>query len=52
MNISVYLYFNAGWITGHDAPTFGTRWKDAELDVRDSRPKELVLQSLDLGSTK
>jgi hypothetical protein len=42
-----YLYFNAGWITGHDAPTFGARWKDWALDVRDNRPEELVLQSLD-----
>ena len=42
-----YLYFNAGWITGHDAPTFGERWKEWALDVRDNRPEELVLQSLD-----
>ena len=42
-----YLYFNAGWITGHDAPAFGERWKEWALDVRDNRPEELVLQSLD-----
>jgi hypothetical protein len=42
-----YLYFNAGWITGHDAPSFGERWKEWALDVRDNRPEELVLQSLD-----
>ena len=41
-----YLYFNAGWITGHDAPTFGSRWRDWALEVRDNRPEELILQSL------
>ncbi|SLN20611.1 hypothetical protein [Pseudooctadecabacter jejudonensis] len=42
-----YLYFNAGWVTGHDAPTFGARWRDWAVDIRDNRPEELVLQSLD-----
>ncbi len=42
-----YLYFNAGWITGHDAPTFGARWRDWAVQVRDDRPEELVLQSFD-----
>lgn len=42
-----YLYFNAGWVTGHDAPAFGARWRDWALDIRDNRPEELVLQSLD-----
>lgn len=42
-----YLYFNAGWVTGHDAPTFGARWRDWALDIRDNTPDELVLQSLD-----
>lgn len=42
-----YLYFNAGWVTGHDAPTFGKRWRDWALDIRDNRPEELVLQELD-----
>lgn len=42
-----YLYFNAGWVTGHDAPGFGARWRDWAVDVRDNRPEELVLQSLD-----
>jgi hypothetical protein len=42
-----YLYFNAGWITGHDAPSFGSRWKDWALEVRDNSPEELILQSLD-----
>ena len=42
-----YLYFNAGWITGHDAPAFGERWRDWAVQVRDERPEELVLQSFD-----
>lgn len=42
-----YLYFNAGWVIGHDAPTFGARWRDWAVDIRDNRPEELVLQSLD-----
>ncbi|MCF2904400.1 hypothetical protein L0666_05335 [Octadecabacter sp. CECT 8868] len=42
-----YLYFNAGWVTGHDAPTFGARWRDWAVETRDNRPEELVLQSLD-----
>ncbi|MEL6959629.1 MAG: hypothetical protein AAGL89_11835 [Pseudomonadota bacterium] len=42
-----YLYFNAGWVTGHDAPAFGARWRDWAVEVRDDRPEELVLQSLD-----
>lgn len=42
-----YLYFNAGWVTGHDAPAFGARWRDWAVEVRDNRPEELVLQSLD-----
>jgi hypothetical protein len=37
-----YLYFNAGWVIGPDAPAFGTRWRDWAVDIR-----ELVLQSLD-----
>ncbi len=42
-----YLYFNAGWVTGHDAPAFGARWRDWAVEIRDNRPEELVLQSLD-----
>ena len=42
-----YLYFNAGWVTGFDAPAFGARWREWALDIRDNRPEELVLQSLD-----
>lgn len=42
-----YLYFNAGWVTGHDAPAFGKRWRDWAVSIRDDCPEELVLQSLD-----
>lgn len=42
-----YLYFNAGWVIGPDAPAFGTRWRDWAVDIRDAPPEELVLQSLD-----
>lgn len=42
-----YLYFNAGWVAGTDAPTFGARWRDWSIEIRDNRPEELVLQSLD-----
>ena len=42
-----YLYFYAGWVMGHDAPAFGQRWRDWAVDIRDNRPEELVLQSLD-----
>jgi hypothetical protein len=42
-----YLYFNAGWVSGHDAPAFGQRWRDWAVDIRDNRPDELVLQTLD-----
>lgn len=42
-----YLYFNAGWVIGHDAPAFGSRWRAWAVDLRDNRPQELVLQSFD-----
>lgn len=42
-----YLYFNAGWVAGTDAPAFGARWRDWAVQIRDDRPEELVLQSLD-----
>ncbi|KPP92159.1 MAG: hypothetical protein HLUCCA08_07495 [Rhodobacteraceae bacterium HLUCCA08] len=42
-----YLYFNAGWVAGTDAPAFGARWRDWAVAIRDDRPRELVLQSLD-----
>lgn len=42
-----YLYFNAGWIVGHDAPAFGARWRDWAVEIRDNGPEELILQPLD-----
>jgi len=42
-----YLYFNAGWVTGFDAPAFGAMWRSRAVDIRDNPPEELVLQSLD-----
>ena len=42
-----YLYFNAGWVLGSDAPAFGTRWREWAVQTRDNCPEELVLQSLD-----
>lgn len=42
-----YMYFNAGWVTGHDAPSFGARWRDWAVQIRDNHPEELVLQSFD-----
>ena len=42
-----YLYFNAGWFLGADPAAFGARFLEYALDVRDNRPEELVLQSLD-----
>lgn len=42
-----YLYFNAGWVSGHDAPTFGARWRDWAKSILADPPEELVLQSLD-----
>ena len=42
-----YLYFNAGWFFGADPAAFGARFTEYALSVRDDRPPELVLQSLD-----
>ncbi len=42
-----YLYFNAGWFFGSDPKTFGARFLEYALAVRDNRPPELVIQSLD-----
>lgn len=42
-----YLYFNAGWVLGHDAPAFGARWRDWAVEIRDNHPEELVLQTFD-----
>ena len=42
-----YLYFNAGWFF-HDSPrSFGQRFLDWAVSIRDDPPPELVLQSLD-----
>ena len=42
-----YMYFNAGWFFGADPKAFGDRFLEYALEVRDNRPEELVLQSLD-----
>lgn len=42
-----YMYFNAGWFFGADPAAFGARFLEYALAVRDDRPDELVLQSLD-----
>lgn len=42
-----YLYFNAGWVAGHDAPTFGQRWRDWAVAIRDDGPEEIIIQPLD-----
>lgn len=42
-----YLYFNAGWFFGADPATFGPRFLEYALEIRDNRPDELVIQSLD-----
>ncbi len=42
-----YLYFNAGWFFGTDPVAFGARFTGYALKIRDERPDELVLQSLD-----
>ncbi len=42
-----YLYFNAGWFFGADPATFGQRFLDWAVTVRDDAPEELVCQSLD-----
>lgn len=42
-----YLYFNAGWFFGADPAAFGKRFTDWAVEVRDNRPEELAVQSLD-----
>ncbi len=42
-----YLYFNAGWFYGADPVSFGQRFTDYALSVRDNPPAELVIQPLD-----
>lgn len=41
-----YLYFNAGWFFGPDAPAFGLRFSNIAREIRDFPPKELVLQEM------
>ena len=36
-----YLYFNAGWFLGPDPATFGARFLDYALSIRDDPPPEL-----------
>ncbi len=42
-----YMYFNAGWFFGADPAAFGARFLEYALAVRDDRPEELAIQSLD-----
>jgi len=42
-----YMYFNAGWFLGACPKQFGERFTDWAVTVRDDRPAELVVQSLD-----
>ncbi len=42
-----YLYFNAGWFTGPDAPAFGRRFTDWAVAVRRDPGEALAAQSLD-----
>jgi hypothetical protein len=41
-----YLYFNAGWFFGPDAPAFGLKFSNIAREIRDLPPKELVLQEM------
>jgi hypothetical protein len=42
-----YMYFNAGWFFGADPAAFGARFLEYALAVRDDRPDELAIQSID-----
>lgn len=42
-----YLYFNAGWFFYKDPAAFRERFLRYALEVRDNRPEELVIQSID-----
>lgn len=42
-----YLYFNAGWFFHESPRTFGQRFLDTALSIRDDPPPELECQSLD-----
>lgn len=41
-----YLYFNAGWFFGADAPAFGARFLDWADRIRRAPPEELACQAL------
>lgn len=42
-----YLYFNAGWFTGHDPAIFHERFTRYARSIRDDPPEPLVIQPLD-----
>ncbi|MBS8225050.1 hypothetical protein [Vannielia litorea] len=42
-----YLYFNAGWFFGACGPSFGARFEEYALAIRDDAPDELACQALD-----
>lgn len=42
-----YLYFNAGWFYHSCPQTFGERFLEYALSIRDDPPKNLVIQELD-----
>ncbi|MFY0634850.1 MAG: hypothetical protein JXQ91_13645 [Vannielia sp.] len=42
-----YLYFNAGWFFGPCGPSFGRRFEEYALAIRDDGPDELACQELD-----
>lgn len=42
-----YLYFNAGWFHGGCGPSFGARFEEFALSIRDDTPDELACQELD-----
>jgi hypothetical protein len=42
-----YLYFNAGWFFYRDPAEFGKRFTEWAVELRDNRPDELAVQSLD-----
>ena len=42
-----YMYFNAGWFFYKDPTAFGERFTNWAVEVRDNRPEELEVQSID-----
>lgn len=42
-----YLYFNAGWFCGPDAQTFGARFLEYAVAIRDDPPAEVAAQPFD-----